>query len=70
MVSTFDEVDLVGGFDVITFVHSMYYVPGVAETVRAAYDLLAPGGALFVLSAPRGGLNRLSSSGTPSTSTA
>ena len=59
VAATFGEAELVGGFDVITFVHSMYYVPEVAETVRAAYDLLAPGGVLIVLSAPRGDLNRL-----------
>ena len=47
------------GFDVITFVHSMYYVPDVAATLRAAHDLLRPGGELLVLSAPRGALNEL-----------
>lgn len=59
VVATFEDADLDGCFDVITFVHSMYYVPEVATTVRAAYDLLAPGGVLFVLSAPRGDLNAL-----------
>lgn len=48
-----------GGFDVVTFVHSMYYVPDVADTVLAAHALLRPGGELIVVSAPRGALNRL-----------
>lgn len=46
-------------FDVVTFVHSLYYVPDVAATLRAAYDLLRPGGELVVLNAPRGELNAL-----------
>lgn len=48
-----------GPFDVVTFVHSLYYVPDVAATLRTAYDLLRPGGELVVLNAPRGELNAL-----------
>ncbi|GEP39415.1 hypothetical protein NPS01_30780 [Nocardioides psychrotolerans] len=58
-VATFDEAPVAGPFDVITFVHSMYYVPRVAETLRAAFDLLGPGGELIVVNAPRGVLNAL-----------
>lgn len=57
--STFDDAPLAAGFDVVTFVHSMYYVPDVASTLRAAYALLRPGGELLVLSAPRAELNAL-----------
>ncbi|MCW2814780.1 MAG: ubiG 2 [Nocardioides sp.] len=57
--STFDDAPLGAGFDVVTFVHSMYYVPDVARTLQAAYDLLRPGGELLVLSAPRAELNAL-----------
>ena len=58
-VATFAEARLTGRFDVVTFVHSMYYVPDVAVALRAAYDLLRPGGELLVLSGPRGVLNAL-----------
>ncbi|WP_123391571.1 class I SAM-dependent methyltransferase [Nocardioides aurantiacus] len=58
-VATFADARLTGRFDVVTFVHSMYYVPDVAAALRAAYDLLRPGGELLVLSGPRGVLNAL-----------
>lgn len=64
-VATFDEAALAESFDVITFVHSMYYVPDVAKAVRQALDLLAPGGELVVLSAPRGALNQLAGACAP-----
>lgn len=57
--STFADAPVTGLFDVITFVHSMYYVPEVAPTLKAAHALLKPGGELLVLSAPRGALNML-----------
>lgn len=59
--SAFDDAPLGPDavFDVVTFVHSMYYVPDVARTLRAAYALLRPGGELLVLSAPRAELNAL-----------
>ncbi|MBC7679774.1 MAG: class I SAM-dependent methyltransferase, partial [Pseudorhodobacter sp.] len=58
-VATFDEAPVTGLFDIVTFVHSLYYVPRVAETLRAAFDLLGPGGELIVVNAPRGVLNAL-----------
>ena len=64
--STFDQAPLAERFDVITFVHSMYYVPEVAKAVRHALDLLAPGGEVIVLSAPRGALNQLADACAPS----
>lgn len=57
--TTFTDAPVTGLFDVVTFVHSMYYVPDVARTLRAAHALLKPGGELLVLSAPRGALNLL-----------
>lgn len=59
LTSTFDDAAFSEGFDVVTFVHSMYYVPDVTRTLRAAYELLRPGGELLVLSAPRAELNAL-----------
>jgi SAM-dependent methyltransferase len=61
LVAPFGSAALHESFDVVTFVHSMYYVPDVGSTVLAAYALLAPGGELVVLSAPRGALNQLAS---------
>lgn len=69
-VATFEQALAEGladeRFDVVTFVHSMYYVPDVATTVRAAHRLLRPGGELLVLSAPRGVLNHLAGALAPS----
>ncbi len=50
--TTFAEAPVSGLFDVVTFVHSMYYVPEVAATLREAHALLRPGGELLVLNAP------------------
>jgi SAM-dependent methyltransferase len=59
VVAPFANSSLDETFDVVTFVHSMYYVPDVAEAVQAASALLRPDGEAIVLSAPRGGLNLL-----------
>lgn len=57
--TTWAKAALTGPFDVITFVHSMYYVADVAAAVRKAHSLLRPGGDLLVLSGPRGAMNTL-----------
>lgn len=59
--ATFEEVAprLGERFDVVMFVHSLYYVQDVEATLRTARGLLRPGGEVLVLSAPRGALNRL-----------
>jgi len=59
VVAAFAETCLDETFDVVMFVHSMYYVPDVAEAAHAASALLGPGGETIVLSAPRGALNLL-----------
>ncbi len=59
VVAPFAEASLDETFDVVTFVHSMYYVPDVAEAARAACAMLRPGGQAIVLNAPKGALNLL-----------
>lgn len=63
----FAEHEGEGPYDVVVFVHSLYYVPDVAEALRAAVALLAPGGELLVLHAPRAALNALVELLAPST---
>ncbi|MFB9312007.1 class I SAM-dependent methyltransferase [Nocardioides plantarum] len=55
----FEALPVVKAFDVITFVHSTYYVRDLDETLTAAFALLRPGGELLVLAAPRAELNAL-----------
>ena len=59
VVAPFAESGLGETFDVVTFVHSMYYMPDIADAMRAARALLRPNGVAIVLSAPRGVLNLL-----------
>jgi SAM-dependent methyltransferase len=59
VIAPFAKTSLDETFDVVTFVHSMYYVPDVAEAAEAASALLRPGGEAIVLTAPRGALNLL-----------
>ena len=59
VVAPFAESSLNETFDVVTFVHSMYYVPDIADAVRTARALLRPNGVAIILSAPRGVLNLL-----------
>lgn len=58
-VASFADAPLDEAFDVVMFVHSMYYVADPVETLRGALDLLRPGGELWVLIAPLGALNAL-----------
>ncbi len=50
--ATVDEAVGAEQVDVVLAVHSLYYVPDLAEAVAAAADRLAPGGSLVVLLAP------------------
>jgi SAM-dependent methyltransferase len=59
VVAPFAKSSLDETFDVVTFVHSMYYVSDVAEAAHAASALLRPDGEVIVLSAPRADLNLL-----------
>ena len=59
---TFDSLaDTVGDepFDVVLAVHSLYYVPDLAEALDAARDRLLPGGVLVLALAPLAELNQL-----------
>ncbi|ORI15460.1 bifunctional 2-polyprenyl-6-hydroxyphenol methylase/3-demethylubiquinol 3-O-methyltransferase UbiG [Rhodococcus sp. 1168] len=58
-VASFSDAPVDESFDVMLFVHSIYYVTDLEETLRGALDLLRPGGELWVLNAPRGALNAL-----------
>ena len=58
-VASFDDAPVNETFDVVLFVHSMYYVADVEATLRAALNLLRPGGELWVAIAPSAALNKL-----------
>jgi len=58
-VASFDDAPVDETFDVVLFVHSMYYVADVGATLRAALNLLRPGGELWVAIAPSAALNAL-----------
>ena len=64
---TFDRLETGERYDVVTFVHSLYYVPDVAAALHRAVGLLAPGGRLLVLHAPLGALNELAAALAPET---
>lgn len=59
LTDTFARADPAGLFDVVLAVHSLYYVDDLASTLRRAHSLLAPGGELVILHAPREPLNTL-----------
>ena len=49
-----------GPYDLVHFVHSLYYVPDLGAAIDHALRLLRPGGALVVLISPREPLSALS----------
>jgi SAM-dependent methyltransferase len=57
--ATFEDFEVASNFDLILFVHSLYYMPDPAEALEKARKLLAPGGRLIVFHAPREALNDL-----------
>lgn len=58
-VGTFEDFDSGVAFDVIHFVHSLYYLDDPAAALVKARRMLAPGGQLVVVQAPREELNEL-----------
>ncbi|MDR6909051.1 SAM-dependent methyltransferase [Rhodococcus fascians] len=58
-VASFDDAPVDETFDVVMFVHSMYYVADLRATLHAALALLRPGGELWVAIAPTAALNAL-----------
>ena len=59
ITASFDRLGGAAVYDVVLFVHSLYYVPDVGAALARAEALLAPGGEVLVLHAPRAGLNEL-----------
>lgn len=56
---TFETFTATGSYDVVSFVHCLYYVPDVLAALHKAAGLLAPEGRVLVLHAPQAGLNEL-----------
>ncbi len=57
--ASFDDFASTRAFDLIHFVHSLYYMPDPSAALEKARKLLAPGGRLVVFHAPREALNDL-----------
>ena len=57
--ATFEDFEAGCSFDLIHFVHSLYYMPDPAAALEKARKLLAPGGRLVVFHAPCEALNDL-----------
>jgi SAM-dependent methyltransferase len=57
--AAFEAFEADRAFDLIHFVHSLYYMPDPAVALEKARKLLAPGGRLVVFHAPREALNGL-----------
>jgi len=55
----FEDFRTGGTFDVIHFVHCLYYFEHIEPELRKAFEMLAPGGALVILQAPNEDLNHL-----------
>jgi SAM-dependent methyltransferase len=58
-LQTFDDFKTSHRFELIHFVHSLYYMPDPAAALERALDLLTPHGVLVVFQAPREALNEL-----------
>ena len=57
--TTFEDFETTRRFDLIHFVHSLYYMPDPAGALEKARKLLAPGGRLVVFQAPCEAMNDL-----------
>lgn len=64
-VCRFADLPVGPSYDVVTFVHSLYYVDDLDATLTDALGRLAPGGELLVLHAPLGTLNQLTADFAP-----
>ncbi|MEN0066434.1 MAG: class I SAM-dependent methyltransferase [Myxococcota bacterium] len=58
--SPFEDFDAEGRFDLVHLVHCLYYLQDPEAVIAKARRLLAPGGSLVLVHAPRGHLNDLS----------
>lgn len=56
---SFDEFHSNGRFDLVYFLHSLYYFESIEPALRAALGRLKPGGSLIVFQAPNAELNHL-----------
>ncbi len=59
LAGCFEDVDVTHGFDIVHFVHCLYYMPDPMSALSRARGLLAPGGRLVVFQAPCEALNDL-----------
>ncbi|MEO0479785.1 MAG: methyltransferase domain-containing protein [Planctomycetota bacterium] len=59
--TTFEEFDATRSFELVHFVHSLYYMDDAAEALERARRMVAPGGHLVVIHAPEEELNDLAS---------
>lgn len=57
--SGFEDFETNRTFDVVHFIHCLYYFEHIVPELLKAVDVLSPDGALVVLQAPNGALNHL-----------
>src|SRR6056297_457417 len=57
--SGFEDFETSRTFDVVHFIHCLYYFEHIVPELRKAVDVLSPDGALVVLQAPNEALNHL-----------
>jgi len=55
----FEQFTTAQRFDVIGFIHCLYYFEHIGPELGKAVEMLAPGGALIILQAPNAALNHL-----------